>query len=98
MSHLPVSCSRQLCRTGPIVPCRPYGMQVLIRGGSAVGVVFTAAVLAVAAFGYLLIPPLVHEVVSFGHDAPALLQKLTQGHGRLGFLETRFHVVEHARH
>ena len=67
------------------------------KRGSAVGVVFTAAVLAVAAFGYLLIPPLVHEVASFGRDAPALLLKLTSGHGKLGFLETRFHVVEHAR-
>ena len=26
-----------------------------------------------------------------------MLQKLTEGHGRLGFLERRFHVVEHAR-
>jgi predicted PurR-regulated permease PerM len=63
----------------------------------AVGISFTLAVLAVAAFGYLLIPPLIEEVTSFGHHAPELLQKLTQGHGELGFLEGRFHLVEHAR-
>ena len=65
--------------------------------GRAVAVTFTLAVLGIAAFGYLLIPPLVHEVASFGRHAPELLQKLTHGHGKLGFLETRFHIVEHAR-
>jgi predicted PurR-regulated permease PerM len=67
------------------------------RRGAAVGIAFTAAVIAVAAFAYLLIPPLVDEITRFGRHAPELLQKLTSGHGKLGFLETRFHVVEHAR-
>ncbi len=65
--------------------------------GRAVGITFTLAALGVAAFAYLLIPPLVDEVTSFGHHAPELLAKLTKGHGKLGFLERRFHVVEHAR-
>ena len=65
--------------------------------GRAVGITFTLSALGVAAFGYLLIPPLVQEVTSFGHHAPDLLAKLTSGHGKLGFLEHRFHVVEHAR-
>jgi predicted PurR-regulated permease PerM len=68
-----------------------------IRRSYAVGIAFLAAVLAVGAFAYLLIPPLIAEVTSFAHHAPALLQKLTEGHGRFGFLERRFHVVEHAR-
>jgi predicted PurR-regulated permease PerM len=68
-----------------------------LRRGYAVGITFTLAALGVAAFGYLLIPPLVHEVTSFGQHAPQLLAKLTSGHGKLGFLEHRFHVVEHAR-
>jgi predicted PurR-regulated permease PerM len=67
------------------------------RRGTAVGIAFTLAAVGVAAFAYLLIPPLVHEVTSFGQHAPDLLAKLTRGHGRLGFLERRFHVVEHAR-
>jgi predicted PurR-regulated permease PerM len=62
--------------------------------GKAVGIAVAVAFAAVAAFAYVLIPPLVGEVTSFGHHAPALLQKLTHGRGRLGFLETRFHVVE----
>ena len=68
-----------------------------VRRGQAVGITFTLAALGAAAFGYLLIPPLVHEVASFGQHAPGLLAKLTAGHGKLGFLEHRFHVVEHAR-
>jgi predicted PurR-regulated permease PerM len=65
--------------------------------GRAVGITFTVATLAVGAFGYLLVPPLVHEVTSFGQHTPELLAKLTSGQGKLGFLERRFHVVEHAR-
>lgn len=68
-----------------------------LRRGPAVGVTFTLAVVVVAAFGYLLIPPLVHGVTSLGHDSPRLLRQLTAGRGSLGFLEQRFHVVEHAR-
>jgi predicted PurR-regulated permease PerM len=68
-----------------------------LRRGTAVGIAFTLAAAGVAAFAYLLIPPLVHEVTNFGHRAPDLLAELTRGHGRLGFLERRFHVVEHAR-
>jgi predicted PurR-regulated permease PerM len=68
-----------------------------LRRGSAVGIAFTVAAVGVATFAYLLIPPLVHELTSFGRNAPELLQKLTRDHGKLGFLEHRFHVVEHAR-
>lgn len=36
-------------------------------------------------------------MTSFSRHAPELLQRLTQGHGKLGFLERRFNVGEHAR-
>jgi predicted PurR-regulated permease PerM len=68
-----------------------------LRRGQAVAIAFTVALIGVAAFAYLLIPPLVDEVTSFRHHTPELLQKLTRGDGRFGFLERRFHVVEHAR-
>jgi predicted PurR-regulated permease PerM len=68
-----------------------------LRRGQAVAIAFTAALIGVAAFAYLLIPPLVDQVRSFGHHTPELLQKLTHGHGRLGLLERHFHIVEHAR-
>ncbi len=80
-------------------------LEPLVRGlerrglprGRAVGVAFTLAFLVVAGFVSLLVPPLVDELTRFVHNVPGLLEKLTRGHGRLGFLERRFGVVEHAR-
>jgi predicted PurR-regulated permease PerM len=68
-----------------------------LHRGTAVGTAFGLVGLLVVGFAYLLIPPLVDEVARFAHDVPSLLEKLTQGHGRLGFLERRFHIVERAR-
>src|SRR5262245_30027937 len=65
--------------------------------GRAVGLSFGIAAVVAVVFGYLLVAPLVHETRHFVHDAPGLVDDLTQGHGRLGFLETRFHVVERTR-
>jgi predicted PurR-regulated permease PerM len=65
--------------------------------GSAVGVAFALALVGLAVFVYLLVPPLVDELTRFAHNVPGLLRTLTRGDGRFGFLERRFHVVEHAR-
>src|SRR6185312_3847204 len=61
-----------------------------LRRGAAVGVTFSLAVLTVTLFAWLLIPPLVTETTHFIQDAPVLVQKLSHGQGRLGFLEDRF--------
>jgi predicted PurR-regulated permease PerM len=63
----------------------------------AVGVSFGLAALVTVGFAYLLVTPLVHESRHFAHDAPRLVDELSHGHGRLGFLESRFHLVERAR-
>jgi len=68
-----------------------------VSRGLAVVITFAIAVLALVGVGYLLIPPLVDEVSSFGRHAPDILRQLTRGQGSLGFLERRYHVVEHAR-
>jgi predicted PurR-regulated permease PerM len=68
-----------------------------LRRGQAVGIAFGLAALTVAGLVWLLLPPLVSELTRFAHDAPDLLRTLSQGHGRLGFVERRFHVVERAR-
>jgi predicted PurR-regulated permease PerM len=68
-----------------------------LRRGTAVGLSFGFVVLVVVVFAYLLVTPLVDETRRFVHDAPSLVQQLTAGEGRLGFLEQRFHVVEHTR-
>ncbi len=68
-----------------------------LRRGQAVAVTFGLAVLTIAVFAWLLLPPLVTETTRLVQDTPELLDKLAHGQGRLGFLEHRFHVVERAR-
>jgi predicted PurR-regulated permease PerM len=65
--------------------------------GQAVAATFSLAALTITLFAWLLIPPLVTETTHLVQGAPALVQKLAHGQGRLGFLEHRFHVVERAR-
>jgi len=65
--------------------------------GTAVGVTFMLVAAALVCFAYLLFQPLVAELERFANDLPRLLRELTHGHGRLGFLESRYHVVERAR-
>jgi predicted PurR-regulated permease PerM len=68
-----------------------------LRRAGAVGLSFGLIALALTGFAFLLITPLVHETTRFVHDAPQLLQQLTEGNGQLGFLEQRFQIVEHTR-
>jgi predicted PurR-regulated permease PerM len=65
--------------------------------GAAVGVAFALVTAALVCFAYLLFQPLVSELDRFAQDLPRLLRELTHGHGRLGFLESRYQIVERAR-
>jgi predicted PurR-regulated permease PerM len=65
--------------------------------GAAVGVAFALVTAALVCFAYLLFQPLVSELDRFAQDLPRLLRELTHGHGRFGFLESRYHIVERAR-
>ena len=65
--------------------------------GKAVGISFGLLVVALVAFGYILLAPLVDESTRFIHDSPQLLDQLSHGNGRLGFLEQRFQIVERAK-
>jgi predicted PurR-regulated permease PerM len=65
--------------------------------GRAVGVAFALVAAAVLVFVVLLLQPLVSELRAFAHDLPSLFRELTHGRGRLGFLESRYHVIEAAR-
>jgi predicted PurR-regulated permease PerM len=68
-----------------------------LRRGVAIAVTFGAAAFAALAFAYLAFAPLVSELDHFARDLPRLLQELTHGRGRLGFLEQRFQIVEKAQ-
>jgi len=65
-----------------------------LRRGAAVGVSFALVAVALAVFAYLLLEPVVGETTRLVHNSPALLEELSHGKGRLGFLEERFRAVE----
>ncbi|MFL5560418.1 MAG: AI-2E family transporter, partial [Gemmatimonadaceae bacterium] len=68
-----------------------------MRRGGAVAVVYVAALAVLLLLGLVFVPPLVTQVSKFFTAAPTLLDQLTKGHGPLGILERKYHVVEHAR-
>ena len=67
------------------------------RRGAATGVVSVLTLVAIALIGWLFIPTLVDQVNHFAHQVPDYLDDLTKGRGRLGFLETKYHLVDKAR-
>jgi predicted PurR-regulated permease PerM len=67
------------------------------RRGIATGIVFVAALIAIALIGWLFVPILVDQVNNFAHQVPDYLDDLTKGRGRLGFLQEKYHLVDKAR-
>jgi predicted PurR-regulated permease PerM len=65
--------------------------------GLAVGVTFLVALLVVGGLGALFVPTLVDQVNSFAEKVPDYVRDLTHGRGRLGFLETKYHIVERVK-
>jgi predicted PurR-regulated permease PerM len=61
---------------------------------SAAAIVFVSTLCVVVALGFLLIPPLVAEVSNLIRALPDLVATLGRGHGPLGAVERRFHIVE----
>jgi predicted PurR-regulated permease PerM len=62
--------------------------------GIASAVAFLLVLIAIAAIGATFIPTLVDNVNKFVEAVPGYVHDLTKGKGRLGFLETKYHVVE----
>jgi predicted PurR-regulated permease PerM len=74
-------------------------VELLIRRGArsrglAAGIACLIVVAAIAAIGFAFIPTMVDNVNNFAKAAPGYVHDLTKGKGRLGFLETKYHVVE----
>jgi predicted PurR-regulated permease PerM len=67
------------------------------RRGTAVGVAYLVALAAIAGIAAAFIPTLVDQVNHFANKVPDYIHDLTKGRGRLGFLETKYHVVERVR-
>jgi predicted PurR-regulated permease PerM len=67
------------------------------RRGAAVGVTFALAIGAIVGIGFLFIPTLVNQVNDFVQALPGYVDDLTKGRGRLGFLHTKYHIVDKVR-
>ena len=65
--------------------------------GLAAGVTFVLALLAIVVLAALFIPTLVHEVNGFVKALPGYVDDVAHRKGRLGFLETKYHVAERVR-
>lgn len=67
------------------------------RRGVAVGIVYAATVLVVAAIGATFVPTLVREVNDLAEAIPGYVEDVTKGRGPLGFLERDYQIVERIR-
>src|SRR3954447_5562311 len=67
------------------------------RRGAAAGITFLLALAAFAGLAFLFIPTIVDQVNAFANKVPDYVDDLTKGRGRLGFLETRYHIVERVK-
>jgi predicted PurR-regulated permease PerM len=62
--------------------------------GTASAVAFLLVLLGLVLIGALFVPTLVTNVNHFTDAVPGYLNDVTKGRGRLGFLETKYHIVE----
>jgi predicted PurR-regulated permease PerM len=70
---------------------------IVKRRGAAVGIVYTATLLAIVGVSATFVPTLVQEVNDFADAVPDYVEDITEGRGRLGFLERDYHLVERIR-
>jgi predicted PurR-regulated permease PerM len=67
------------------------------RRGAATALVFAGVSGVILGIAALIIPTLIQQVQDFVDALPGYVRDLTHGRGPLGFLETKYHVVEHVR-
>ena len=65
--------------------------------GASIGLTYLILLVVIAAIGATFVPRLVEEVNGFVQALPNYVHDVTHGRGRLGFLETKYHIVEKVR-
>jgi predicted PurR-regulated permease PerM len=65
--------------------------------GLAITAAYLIVLIVIVGVGASFLPKLIDEVNGFVDALPNYVQDLTHGRGRLGFLETKYHVVEKVR-
>jgi predicted PurR-regulated permease PerM len=67
------------------------------RRGAATAITVLLTLFGLAALGALFVPTLVHEVNGFAKALPGYIDDITHRRGRLGFLESKYHITQHVR-
>jgi predicted PurR-regulated permease PerM len=65
-----------------------------LRRGVAAVATFFLALIVLGGLAFLVVPPLVDEIVNFVQALPSIIRDAENGRGPLGFLERRFGLVE----
>jgi predicted PurR-regulated permease PerM len=65
--------------------------------GAAIGVAYLLCAIVIAGVAATFLPKLIDEVNGFVQALPSYAEDVTHGRGRLGFLETKYHIVEKVR-
>jgi predicted PurR-regulated permease PerM len=65
-----------------------------IARGPAIAIAYLLLLIVIVGVGASFVPKLIDEVNGFVQALPNYVHDLTHGRGRLGFLETKYHVVE----
>lgn len=68
-----------------------------IARGPAIALTYLVVLIVIAGIGATFVPKLVDEVNGFVQALPNYVHDVTHGRGRLGFLETKYHIVEKVR-
>jgi predicted PurR-regulated permease PerM len=69
----------------------------LKRRGLATGATYLIVLAGIVGIGALFVPTLVHQTNSFVDKVPDYVDDLTSGRGKLGFLQTKYHIVDKVR-
>ena len=67
------------------------------RRGLAVAITFFGTILLIAGLAATVVPTLIDQVNEFVDAVPDYVEDLTEGRGKLGFLETEYHITERVR-
>ena len=67
------------------------------RRAAAIGLTYLLVLAVIAALGGTFVPILIGEVNDLADAVPGYVDDLTEGRGRLGFLERDYHIVERVR-
>jgi predicted PurR-regulated permease PerM len=65
------------------------------RRGLAVALGFGTVLLAIVGLTAAFVPTLAGEIRDFADALPGLVRDVTEGRGRFGFLQSRYHIVDH---